>query len=260
MYTKFDRVSSGEKDNRGSCALFIDYMGKEDKRDTGHSIEWWFNQSGERLTGKEVLDTIDEDWQGMGKKAVKFTTGSISPTEREWNAMGETDEERLGNFKAWVAKEVTKEFAGNFHKKDARGNPIVITPENVKIFFKLEHNRYYAGTDEEVLQGKAKSGAPKPGFNKHIHFIVATKTADGKYRINPKTKRTEFSRVDFFANVERSFDRRFEFRRSPEESFYVLNSFYKVDTAALAKEAFAEEHPGREDEEQERERRRHQRK
>jgi hypothetical protein len=259
MYTKFDRISSGEKDNRGSCALFIDYMSKEDKKDTGHSVEWWFNQSGERLTGKEVMDAIDEDWQGMGKNAVKFTTGSVNPSEREWSAMGETDEERLRSFKAWVATEVAKEFADNFCKKDAKGNPIAITPDSVKIFFKLEHNRYYAGTDPEALRGEAKSGSPKPGFSKHIHFIVATKTVDGKHRINPKTRRTEFSRIDFFANVERSFDGHFGFKRSPEESFYVLASFSKVDATALAKEAFAEEHPKREDEEQERVRRRHQR-
>jgi hypothetical protein len=225
-------------------------MDKEDKRDTGHPVEWWFNQAGERVTGKAVLDAIDEDWQGMGKQTVKFTTGSIDPTEREWNAMGKTDGERLRNFKAWVAKEVTRELAANFHKVDKSGKPIVIAPENVKIFYKLEHNRYYKGTDAEVLRGEAKSGDPKPGFNKHIHFIVATKTADGKYRINPKTKRTEFSRVDFFANVERSFDRRFDFKRSPEESFYMLASFNKIDAANLAKEAFGEEHPGREDEEQ----------
>jgi hypothetical protein len=264
MYVKFDRVGGDKKDSRGSCALFISYMSKEDKKDTGHPLEWWFNQHGERATDREVLSTIDGDWQGMGKNTVKFTTGSINPSEREWDAMGKTDEERLRSFKAWVATAVTKEFAGNFCKEDAKGNPIAIAPDNVKIFFRLEHNRYYKGTDEEVLRGEAKSGDPKPGFSKHIHFIIATKTADGKYRINPKTKRTEFFRVDFFASVERSFDQRFDFKRRPEESFLYNNTLSpflnELDTAALAREAFSEERAGREDEEMERLRRRHQHK
>jgi hypothetical protein len=243
MYPKFDRISDGVKDNKGSCAQFVSYMAKEDKKDTGHRVEWWFDQHGKSVLGTQVLITIDEDWQGLGKDAVKFTTGSINPTEREWNAMGKDDEERLRNFKAWAAVEVTREFAANFHKKDKSGNPVVIAPENVKIFYKLEHNRYYKGNDEEVLQGRAKSGDAKPGFNTHIHFIIATKTADKKYRINPKTRnRNEFNRVEFYQKVEQSFDRQFGLKRTFEESF--ANKLFsaiggnKMDAAALAKEAF----------------------
>jgi hypothetical protein len=265
MYPKFDRISDGVKDNKGSCAQFVNYMAKEDKKDIGHKVEWWFDQHGKSVLGTQVLRTIDEDWQGLGKDAAKFTTGSINPTEREWNAMGRDDEERLRNFKAWAAVEFTRELAANFHKKDKNGNPVVIAPENVKIFFKLEHNRYYAGTDEEVLRGEAKSGAPKPGFNKHIHFIIATKTADRKNRINPKTKnRNEFNRVNFYQQVEKSFDRQFGFKRAFEESYASklasLIKGSKVDAAALAKEAFdnhqeREGSGGEEREEQEREQR-----
>jgi hypothetical protein len=256
MYVKFDRISDGVKDNKGSCAAFVNYMAKEDKKDIGHKVEWWFDQHGHHILGTQVLGTIDEDWQGLGKDAAKFTTGSINPTEREWNAMGKTDEERLLNFKAWTAAEFTRELAGNFHKKDKKGNPVEIVPENVKIFFKLEHNRYYKGDDEDVLQGRAKSGEAKPGFNTHIHFIIATKTADKKNRINPKTKnRKEFNRVEFFQRVEKSFDKQFGFKRTFEES--CINKLLstvkgnKIDAAALAQEAFEERREGEEQGEQE---------
>jgi hypothetical protein len=245
MYVKFDRISDGAKDNKGSCAAFVNYMAKEDKKDTGHKAEWWFDQHGNSILGKQVLDTIDADWQGLGNNTAKFTTGSVNPTEREWNAMGRNDDERLRNFKAWVAMEFTKEFADNFQKKDKKGNPVEIAPENVKIFYKLEHNRYYKGDGEDVILGKAKSGEAKSGFSKHIHFIIATKTADRKNRINPKTRnRREFNRVELFQRVEKSFDRQFGFNRTFEESFAskLVSAIRsnKVDVAALAEEAFDE--------------------
>ena len=402
MYVKFDRVSHGCKDNKGSCQAFIRYMAKEDKKDEGHPVEWWFDQTGKDQTADYVQERIDEDWQGLGKNATKFTTGSIDTSEREWLAMGDTDEDRLRNFKAWVAEKFTAELAGNFNKhklptkeqwllkgatpeerankykkevaaeiisKYAKGfryskptgddlknictspNPterfrawlysnfadkvtaaawtydkgeeadwlavagdnkhnrikaleretlvsfrekfdkkfyeymatlgeagkdvdlfkewlsetfavqlahdfkqptkkgefIIITPENVKIYFKLEHNRYYKGDSKEVLQGKAKAGDMKSGCNTHIHFIIATKTADKQHRINPQTKnREEFDRINFFQKVEHSFDKHFGYQRKYEESvaarlgakLVATTQVNKVNPLSLGKEAF----------------------
>jgi hypothetical protein len=236
-------------------------MSKEDRREDVR-MEYWFDRDGDEVFGSDVLNAIDADRKGLGKNAAKFTTGSISPSEREWNAMGDTDAERAKNFKAWVASEVTRRFAANFNKLDKDGNPIPILPENVKIFYKLEHNRYYKGTDEGVLAGEHKAGDAKAGFNAHIHFIVATKTEDGRFRINPKTpNRREFNRVDFFHTVEQSFDRRFDFQRRWEDSFAYCNfvgKFKLPSSLDFADKAFAQEYAGH-DEEQERERRKQQR-
>jgi hypothetical protein len=403
MYTKFDYVAAGAANNKGSCRDFIIYMAKEDKKDTGHNVEWWFDQYGQQQTSEYIEKLINEDWQGLGKNATKFTTGSISPSEREWLSMGDTEEERLKNFKAWVAGKFTPEFAGNFNKhklpteepwelkgattkeraanykkevateiiskyaksfyfnkpteveqnnicsspdpaewfrawvysgfakkvtgeawkydkekepdwlaaagdkkrgrvealehaalyafrerfeakfseykavlgspgKDVeqfkewlkifskqlyndfglpakKGEQIIITADNVKIGFKFEHNRYYRGDDKEVQEGRAKEGEVKPGFNKHIHFIVATKTADKQNRINPKTNnKDEFNRVDFAFKIEHSFDKEFDFKRRYEESFAAklgtklaaVPAQNKISPTSLGKEAFSD--------------------
>ena len=116
MYIKFDRTAPECKDNKGSCHYFIMYMAKEDDKDTGYPMEWWFDQNGKSLTAQSVEERVDADWQGLGTETTKFTTGSINLTEREWLAMGDTDEARLRNLKAWAAKEFTAELADNFNK------------------------------------------------------------------------------------------------------------------------------------------------
>ncbi|MDR1226550.1 MAG: DUF5712 family protein [Prevotellaceae bacterium] len=402
MHIKFDYVAAGSPNSKGSCRAFVKYMAKEDKKDLGHAPEWWFDQNGRETLAVDVVQRIDEDHQGLGKAATKYTTGSINPSEREWLAMGSTEEERLKNFKAWVAEKFTATLAGNFNKhklpteepwmlkgttpeervekykkevaaellskyaksfkfnkptaaelrnmcsdpnpaerfrawmydsfagkvtamtwaydkkkegeaewlavagdsklqrvkllerealitfrdkfeakfggymaalgsagKDVdlfkewldktfsaqlrndfkqpvkEGELIVITSDNVKIYFKLEHNRYYKGDDKEVLQGRAKSGDAKPGFNTHIHFLMATKTADRQNRINPQTKnKREFDRVAFFQKIEKSFDEHFDYRRSYEERLETKLAAVlvksKVKPMTLAREAFSD--------------------
>ena len=137
MYVKFDRVADGGKDNKGSCADFIHYMMKEDNRNND-SVEWWFDQDGKLQMSRDVQDNIDKDHHKLGRHRAKFSTGSISPSVREWAAMGANEQERRENFKQWAAAEFTKGFAANFRKHGKNGKPIEITPDNVKIYFKFE--------------------------------------------------------------------------------------------------------------------------
>lgn len=213
MVVKFD-TPSGTKGNKGSSAAFLQYMEKEDKlqQEQGLEPETWGDMKRENVFRSEVRKDIDNDHQGIKKDEGKFATGSINPTEKEWQALGNTEEERRANFKAWAREEFTKEFAGNFNGKDVK-------PEDVKIYFKMETNRYHKGTDEDVKAGLAKSGQVKDGFNNHIHFIVATKDRAGQ-RINPNTnRRKEFSRDELTGKVERSFDKKFGFERNYSESY-----------------------------------------
>lgn len=213
MVIKFD-TPSGTKGNKGSSGAFLQYMEKEDKlqQEQGLEPETWGDMQREHVYRSEVRKDIDRDHQGIKKDEGKFATGSISPTAKEWQALGSTEEERRANFKAWAREEFSKEFAGNFNGKDVK-------PEDVKLYFKLETNRYHKGTDEEVKAGVAKNGQVKEGFNAHIHFIVATKDRSGQ-RINPNTNRKkEFSRDALTGKVERNFDRKFGYNREVSESY-----------------------------------------
>ncbi|MDR0657781.1 MAG: DUF5712 family protein, partial [Mediterranea sp.] len=102
----------------------------------GRELQPWFSYSDDVITHTQVIEEIDKDHQGLSKKEGKFSTGSIDISESEWKAMGKTEQERLVNFKRWTQKEFSELFAGNYHKKDKNDNPIPITPEDVRMFYK----------------------------------------------------------------------------------------------------------------------------
>lgn len=219
MVVKFDKPtqgSNGKLNNTGSASAFVNYLGKEDEK----SKEEWFNLNRDECHPSEVRAAIDRDHQGIGKSEGKFATGSINPTEEEWKALGKNDEERLENFKAWVQKDFSQEFADNFKKLDKEGNEVKIEPQNVKMYYKVEHDRYYTGRDDEVKKGIKQQGDPKDGFNTHCHFIVARKTVDGKNRISPTTNnRKEFDRNYLINRVEQSFDHRTGYERPINQTY-----------------------------------------
>lgn len=225
MVVSFDKPSKDSKGNlanTGSSAAFVNYLGKEDKlkAEQGEQPEQWFSHDKDELKPSQVRASIDSDHQGIGKKEGKFATGSINLTAEEWKALGSSEEERKANFKKFAQEDFAKDFAGNFNKKDREGNRIHVEPDNVKMYFKIEDNRYYKGTDNEVKRGERKQGEAKEGFNVHCHFIVARKTADGQNRISPTTNnRKEFSRDELTQKTERSFDQRTGYERPLSESY-----------------------------------------
>lgn len=230
MIVKFDKPSKGSNgklNNTGSSAAFVSYLDKEDSvhLDQGEQPEHWFSPRHE-CPAVEVRATIDHDRQGMGKdNTAKFSTGSISPTAQEWQALGGTEEERREAFREWIAKDFSKDFAENYDKHDTKGNPIPIDLNNISIFYKIEDDRHFTGRDREVIDQERKQGEIKPGFNLHCHFIIATKTADGKHRINPNVNsQKEFSRVGLKERVQQSFDHRTGYDRQLKDSFEYMNA------------------------------------
>jgi len=220
---------------------------------------WMYDKLADRV--KKTVWVFDKkkegeaEWQGLNKEArLKMLESEVLTSFKD------KFEAKFEEYKAVLGfaivdpdmfKEEYKAFAAllrkDFKLPPKEGAPIIITPDNVKIYYKLEHNRYYKGGDKEVLQGKAKAGDVKPGFNKHIHFIIATKTADKQNRINPQTKnKREFNRVDLFHKVEHSFDEHFGYQRRYEESFaarlgarlVAATQANRVSPLALGKEAF----------------------
>jgi hypothetical protein len=205
----------------------VNYLGKEDEIhiEQGEQPEQWFSNGRDECHPAEVRAAIDSDHQGIGRDEGKFATGSINPTEEEWKALGNTEAERLENFKSWIQKDFNQEFADNFKKLDKAGKEVKIEPQNVKMYFKVEHDRYYTGRDEQVRQGLKIQHEAKEGFNVHCHFIVGRKTSDGRNRISPTTNnRKEFDRDRLTLRTEQSFDQKTGYDRPLKESYQYMNT------------------------------------
>jgi hypothetical protein len=230
MFIKFDKPktnSKGKLASSGSSSAFVNYLGKEDEIhiEQGEQPEQWFSNGRDECHPAEVRAAIDSDHQGIGKNEGKFATGSINPTEEEWKALGSTEEERLNNFKSWIQKDFNQEFAGNFKKLDKAGKEVIIEPQNVKMYYKVEYDRYHTGRDQEVKMGLKWQGEPKEGFNVHCHFIVGRKTSDGRNRISPTTNnRKEFDRDRLTLRTEQSFDQKTSYERPLKESYQYMNT------------------------------------
>ena len=254
MFVKFDKPTkgiNGKLNNTGSSSAFVNYLGKEDEihLDQEEQPEKWFSYSRDECHPAEVRAAIDSDHQGIGRDEGKFATGSINPTEQEWKALGNTEEERIENFKTRIQKDFNQEFAGNFKKLDKAGKEVTIEPQNVKMYFKVEHDRYYTGRDEQVRQGLKIQHEAKEGFNVHCHFIVGRKTADGRNRISPTTNnRKEFDRDRLTLRTEQSFDQKTGYDRPLKESYQYMNTMKNgtgLQKSEMLQKAVTEElHPG----------------
>ena len=254
MFIKFDKPktdSKGKLASSGSSSAFVNYLGKEDSLhlEQGEQPEQWFSNGRDECHPAEVRAAIDSDHQGIGRDEGKFATGSINPTEQEWKALGKTETQRLENFKSWIQKDFNQEFADNFKKLDKAGKEVKIEPENVKMYYKVEHDRYHTGRDQDVKIGLKWQGEPKEGFNVHCHFIVGRKTADGRNRISPTTNnRKEFDRDRLTLRTEQSFDQKTSYERPLKESYQYMNTMKNgtgLQKSEMLQKAVKEElHPG----------------
>lgn len=74
------------------------------------------------------------------------------------------------------------EYALNFGRDNIRGG------RDLMYYARVETKRSYHPEDEEVKQGIARIGEPKPGLNLHVHVIVSRKSLDGKVKLSPGAK------------------------------------------------------------------------
>ncbi len=230
-YVKFDSVSSK---NAGSVKGFLEYMSKEDQN-KGIEKEFWFNDIQQFIPDYKVQNCIDNDQKSIARADYRYYTGSLNFSETELKFLGSNHHDKVKEF----TKLVFQAYAENFNKG--------LNSSDVRWFAKLESNRYYKGTDEEVKNGLKKSGDIKPGINTHLHFVVGRKSYTGK-KISPisnhiHTKKGAvlggFSRSNFKEQVEQSFDNLFSYNRPIEESFQYLNSLSKTELRSARNHAIS---------------------
>ncbi|UZR99633.1 DUF5712 family protein [Chondrinema litorale] len=232
MYIDFSGGSIGA-DNKGSVKNLTNYLEKEQKllEKEGRSREFFFNLHTDNILKYEVDKAIDgQKKSGLGKKDAKFYMISINPSEKEQNHF-KNDPEK---FKNWVQKEYMPQLIRDFKRKG-------LESDNVNIFGKLEYNRYYKGNDDDVKNGKVKSGQKKVGSNMHVHIIIGRKSIDGKFKLSPNAnsrkvgkqgaaKNAGFDRNEHKVFVEQSFDKTFNYKRDISESFALREELNKVSS------------------------------
>lgn len=203
--------SSGEiiYDNRGSSSRLINYLQhetKENKENKGQETVF-FNQSEIVFSAKEVQEKIDNNVKGLHQKESRFHSLIISPSQNELKHLG-NDSEKL---KAYT-RQVIENYAGNFKLK----NDKKLDTNNLIWFATVHETRKFSGTDQEVKDGKAKSGALKEGLQTHIHVIISARDNEMKITLNPNGHKSRFSQADWTKQNIQDFNKTFQYQ--PKES------------------------------------------
>jgi hypothetical protein len=158
-----------------------------------------------------VIRSIDNNCPKIEKGEAKFYSLVIAPRPDEMDHI-KNDKAKL---KAYT-REVMDIYAAGFNKKD--GGSKGLTGADLVYFAKLEDNRYYKGTDEEVKQGKAKQGDPLPGDNTHIHVIVSRQDKEKQTKLSPLVNNKKlFSREGFKTKCCKHFDENYLYVGSGKE-------------------------------------------
>ena len=217
-------TSSSTGSNAGSCGQLVEYLEKENNLKAEHKAELWFNQGRDDLRAYEVRQGIDSNTAKLKQHEAKYYLVNISPSQKELAHLG-NDPQKL---KAY-ARGVMAEYAANFQKG--------LGPDDVKWYGKVEYNRGYKWTDEQVKQGLHQRGEPKAGHQMHVQIIVSRKDMANQRLLSPLTnhrgqgksaehghKFGQFNRVEFKQRCEQVFDTQLAYRRDLEESFRYQNT------------------------------------
>lgn len=222
-YTKI-QTSPLSGGNSGSCGAMVKYLEKENEE--GISKEWFFDKHGNPVHAQQVVREIDSNKAKLSKGDAKFYSIIIAPSEKELEVIGGNHASQSAALKGFT-KKVMDEYARNFKRDNVK------SAEDLLYFAKIEYQREFKGTDQQVREGHAKAGEVKPGNQMHIHVIVSRKDATNKVKLSPlsnhrSTKKGPikggFDRTRFKEAVEWSFDEKFQYERPLEECFNYMNT------------------------------------
>jgi len=199
-----------EYNNSGSCTKLVNYLSKEDN-EKGLERELYFNHDKDRISSIEVIRSIDNNCPNIEKNEAKFYSLVVAPEPDEMQHL-KNDPNRLKEY----VRDTMDIYAQNFNKKD--GSPKNMTGNELVYYAKMEHNRYYKGTDEEVKKGNAKQGDALPGDNTHVHIIVSRKDKSKEIKLSPLVNSKKlFSREAFKDKCCDHFDEKYKYEGSGKE-------------------------------------------
>jgi len=211
MNIDFPPPSKGTYNNAGSSRRLANYLEHEDmqRMEQGICTEGFFNLTDDNIYKSQVIKDIDGNTGQLLKTDAKFYAVHVSPSEKELRTMGTTEIEQAEAMKRYIREVVIPEYAKNFNKG--------LSAEDIKFYGKIHFSR--DRSDNEL--------------NMHCHLIVSRKDQSNKKKLSPLTnhKNTQkgtvkggFDRKNLFQQVEKGFDRLFNYDRQLTESFEYYNT------------------------------------
>lgn len=211
MNIDFPPPSNGVYNNAGSSSRLASYLEHEDleQMEKGIYTEGFFNLTEENIYKSQVVKDIDNNKAQLLKTDAKFYAVHISPSAKELQAMGTTEEEQAEAMRRYVRDVFIPEYAKNFNKG--------LSAEDIKFYGKMHFDR---------------DRSENTNSNMHCHIIVSRKDQANRIKISPLTNHRNtkkgaikggFDRANLFQQVEKGFDKLFNYDRPLSESFDYYN-------------------------------------
>lgn len=211
MNIDFPPPSNGTYNNAGSSRQLANYCEHEDlqRMEQGIYTEGFFNLNQDNVYKSQVVKDIDGNIGQLLKTDAKFYAVHVSPSEKELQAMGSTEQEQAEAMKRYIREVFIPEYARNFNKG--------LSAEDIKFYGKIHFNR--DRSDNKL--------------NMHCHLIVSRKDQSNKIKISPLTNHRNtkkgiitggFDRTVLFENAEKGFDKLFVYNRQLSETFEYCNT------------------------------------
>lgn len=211
MNIDFPLPSKGTYNNAGSCRRLGNYLEHEDleRMEKGVYTEGFFNLTEENLYKSQVVKDLDNNKAQLLKTDAKFYAIHISPSAKELQAMGTTEQEQAEAMRRYIREIFIPEYAKNFKKG--------LSAEDIKFYGKIHFDR---------------DRSDKSEGNMHCHIIISRKDQHNKIKLSPLTNHRNtkkgtikggFDRTNLFQSVEQGFDKLFNYKRSIDESFEYYN-------------------------------------
>ena len=211
MHIDLAPPSNGTYNNSGSSRRLANYLEHEDleRMEKGIYTEGFFNLTEDNIYKSKVIKDIDANIGQLLKTDAKFYAIHVSPSKKEIQAMGNTEQEQAEAMKRYIREVFIPEYAKNFNKE--------LSATEIKFYGKIHFDRSRLNNE----------------LNIHCHLIVSRKDQVNKKKLSPLTnhKNTKngiikggFDRVNLFLQLEQGFDKLFNYNRQPKESFTYRNT------------------------------------
>ena len=211
MHIDFTPPTNGTYNNSGSSRRLANYLEHEDleRMEKGIYTEGFFNLTEDNIYKSKVIKDIDANIGQLLKTDAKFYAIHVSPSKKEIQAMGNTEQEQAEAMKRYTREVFIPEYAKNFNKE--------LSATEIKFYGKIHFDRSRLNNE----------------LNIHCHLIVSRKDQVNKKKLSPLTnhKNTKngiikggFDRVNLFLQLEQGFDKLFNYNRQPKESFTYRNT------------------------------------
>lgn len=212
MNIDFPPPSKGTYNNAGSSKRLAAYLEHEDleRMEKGIYTEGFFNLTEENLYKSQVVKDIDNNKAQLLKTDAKFYAIHISPSAKELQTMGNTEQEQAEAMRRYIREVFIPEYAKNFNKG--------LSTEDIKFYGKIHFDRDRSENNEN---------------NMHCHIIVSRKDQGNEIKLSPLTNHRNtskgaikggFDRKNLFLQVEKGFDKLFNYDRPITESFEYYNT------------------------------------